>query len=264
MKMGKTVLVRGGGDLATGVLWRLNRVGFRLICLEMPLPKVIRRTVSAAQAVFDGETCVEGLHFARLEPGTFPTGGRAVPVWVDPEGKWINTVAPDFLVDAIMAKKNLGTNLEMAPRVIALGPGFNAGRDVHCVVETQRGHNLGRVIYNGCASANTGIPGVVGGESDKRLVRSPEDGFFLGSREIGQIVSEGEELGSVGGTPVLARIRGLIRGLIHPSVPVRKGMKIGDIDPRMEEGSWRTISDKARSIAGGVLEAVLAELPAPD
>jgi xanthine dehydrogenase accessory factor len=257
----KTVVVRGGGDLATGVLWRLHRVGFRVVCLESPLPTAIRRTVSAAEAVFAGENIVEGLQFVRLEPGTWPTGKDRVPVWIDPDGLWIKRISPDSLVDAIMAKRNLGTSLDMAPRVVALGPGFYAGRDVHCVVETKRGHNLGRVIYNGCAAPNTGIPGVIGGESEKRIVRAPCDGFFSGFKKIGDNVCEGQILGTVNELPVLAKFTGIVRGLIHPSVPVHRGMKIGDIDPRTEEGNWKTISDKALSIAGGVLEAVLADIP---
>ncbi len=261
MIKGKTVIVRGGGDLATGVLWRLHRVGFRVACLEVAVPTVIRRTVSAAQAVFDGEACVEGTRFVLLEKGEFPRVPGTVPVWVDPGAESLVDVCPDCVVDAIIAKENLGTHKGMAPLVIALGPGFEAGVDVHCVVETKRGHNLGRVIYRGSAAPNTGIPGVIGGESEKRLVRSPGEGFFTSDVKIGDIVSEGQILGRVADLPVRARIAGLVRGQIHPSVRVVRGMKIGDIDPRIEQGNWNTISDKALSIAGGVLEAVVAAIP---
>lgn len=261
MKTSKTVIVRGGGDLATGILWRLHRVGFRVVCLEAPLPTVIRRPVSAARAVFDGEASVEGLRFLRMERGLFPSSSDVVPLWIDPEGKSIASVRPDGVVDAIMAKRKTGTNLSMAPRVVAIGPGFVAGEDVHCVVETLRGHRLGRVIYEGPAAPNTGVPGVIGGESERRIVRSPGAGFFRPRREIGDVVAVGEILGTVDGLPVAARTGGLLRGLIHPSVPVFAGMKIGDVDPRCEEGSWLTLSDKALAVAGGVLEAILAELP---
>jgi len=253
---GNLVVVRGGGDLATGVLWRLSRVGFRVICLETHLPTVVRRKVSAAQAVFDGRATVEGISFVLAEKGELPNDEKTVPVWIDPEGETIGAVRPDCLVDAIIAKKNLGTHMGMAPRVIGLGPGFKAGVDVHYVVETKRGHRLGRVINDGQAAPNTGIPGVVGGESEKRVVRSPGEGFFISVRGIGEVVSTGELIGLVGDEPVHASISGLIRGQIHPSVPLFKGMKIGDIDPR-EDASWDTISDKALSIAGGVLEAIL-------
>lgn len=252
----KLVVVRGGGDLATGVLWRLRRVGCRVICLETHLPTVVRRTVSAAQAVFDGSTTVEGISFILTEKGNLLEDKITVPVWIDPDGETIGTVKPDCLVDAIIAKKNLGTHMGMAPRVIGLGPGFTAGVDVHYVVETKRGHRLGRVLHEGQAAPNTGIPGVVGGESEKRVVRSPGEGFFKSVRGIGEIVSEGELIGDVGDKPVHASISGLIRGQIHPSVPLFKGMKIGDIDPR-KDANWKTISDKALSIAGGVLEAIL-------
>ena len=173
---------------------------------------------------------------------------------------WLSLlVALGYLVYKLVEWKNF--QLGMAPLVIALGPGFEAGVDVHCVVETKRGHNLGRVIYRGSAAPNTGIPGVIGGESEKRLVRSPGEGFFTSDVKIGDIVSEGQILGRVADLPVRARIAGLVRGQIHPSVRVVRGMKIGDIDPRIEQGNWNTISDKALSIAGGVLEAVVAAIP---
>ncbi len=238
MRTSETVIVRGGGDLATGIIWRLHRVGYRIICLEAPLPTVIRRPVSAAEAVFEGQSRVEGLRFQLLPTGIFPVTARTVPVWVDPQGESIAGLAPDIVVDAIMAKRKTGTHRAMAPKVIAIGPGFVAGEDVHCVVETLRGHSLGRVLYRGAAAPNTGVPGVIGGA--------------------------GDVLGYVGETPVMAAIGGLLRGLIHPSVPLKPKMKIGDIDSRNEEGSWLTISDKAMAVAGGVLEAILADLPKKD
>ncbi len=181
-------------------------------------------------------------------------------MWIDPEGKTIEKVSPDFVVDAIMAKKNLGTHKRMAPRVVAIGPGFTAGVDVHCVVETKRGHTLGRVFYEGAAAQNTGIPGEIGGESWKRLLRAPADGYLIPAKEIGDNVEAGEVVGEVSGIAVKALIRGMLRGLIHPSVPVSKGMKIGDVDPRNDRSSCFTISDKALAVAGGVLEGMLAIL----
>lgn len=261
MKISETVVVRGGGDLATGIIWRLHRVGYRVVCLEAPLPTVIRRPVSAAEAVFAGQTCVEGLRFQLLPTGTFPATERTVPVWIDPQGESIAELAPDVVVDAIMAKRKTGTHRAMAPKVVAIGPGFVAGEDVHCVVETLRGHSLGRVLYRGPAASNTGVPGVIGGESARRIVRAPHEGRLGAVRTIGDVVAAGDLLGHVGETPVTAAIGGLLRGLIHPSVPLKAKMKIGDIDPRNEEGSWLTISDKAMAVAGGVLEAILADLP---
>lgn len=264
MRTSETIIVRGGGDLATGIIWRLHRVGYRVICLEAPLPTVIRRPVSAAEAVFEGQSRVEGLRFQLLPTGIFPVTARTVPVWVDPQGESIADLAPDIVVDAIMAKRKTGTHSAMAPKVIAIGPGFVAGEDVHCVVETLRGHSLGRVLYRGAAAPNTGVPGVIGGESDRRIVRAPHEGRLRPMRKIGDVVAAGDVLGYVGETPVMAAIGGLLRGLIHPSVPLKPKMKIGDIDSRNEEGSWLTISDKAMAVAGGVLEAILADLPKKD
>lgn len=212
--------------------------------------------MSAAEAVFRGETTVEGLRFAVQRGGVLPTDWSHVPIWIDPDGAFIHQVRPQCVVDAIVAKRNTGTSLDMAPLVIGLGPGFTAGKDVHYVIETKRGHFLGRVIDHGCAIPNTGVPGIIGGEGERRVIRSPGAGFFAAQREIGESVSQGDFLGYVGDIPITANITGLIRGLIHPTVPVHKGMKIGDIDPRNEEGSWQTISDKAFSIAGGVVEAM--------
>lgn len=255
--MQRTVIVRGGGDLATGILYRLHHVGYRVVSLETERPMVVRRTVSAAQAVFEGSAQVEDIEFQLLETGKFSSAEAAVPVWIDPEGKSIGQLNPDFVIDAIMAKKNIGTCKTMAPRVIGIGPGFTAGQDVHYVVETMRGHYLGRVISEGSATPDTGVPGEIAGESRNRLLKSPGKGYLKNFKEIGDTVEAGEKVGEVAGIAVKTAIRGVLRGLIHPSVPVSEGMKIGDVDPRNEKSNCFTISDKALSVAGGVLEAML-------
>lgn len=254
------VIIKGAGDLASGVAHRLWRCGFDVVMLELPQPLVVRRTVAFASAVYEGKMELEGVQ-ARLcrnenEIEELLTQ-RIIPVLVDPQGSIINKFKPDVLVDAILAKKNTGTALGDAPIVIGLGPGFVAGKDVHAVVETKRGHGLGKVIYSGSAAPNTGIPGEVGGYSAERVLRAPAAGKFQPLKQIGDPVRQGETLATVNGSPVLAPISGLIRGLLYPGLDVYKGMKIGDIDPRGEEVDFRTISDKARAVAGGVLEAIL-------
>ncbi len=251
-------VVRGGGDLATGVVYRLWRTGFDLLVLEIARPMVIRRPVSAAQAMFDGRHAVEGMEVRRIASFRELPGDGTVGVLADPRGDCLTALRPDLLVDAIMAKRNCGTRRDMAPRVVGLGPGFRAPGDVHAVVETLRGHDLGRVIVNGEAAPDTGVPGEIGGATAERLVRSPGEGFLEPSSEIGDLVEPGQVLGTVDGKPVLARIGGVLRGLVHPTVPVREGMKIGDVDPRAVRSHCFSISDKALAIGGGVLEAAFA------
>jgi len=246
-------VVRGGGDLATGVIYRLWKIGFEVIVLEMNRPTVVRRTVAAAQAVFDGTHTVDGMTTSLI------AGKRDVSLLVDPHAASVPDLKPDLLVDAIMAKKNIGTHKNMAARVVALGPGFSAPEDVHAVIETQRGHNLGRVIYHGEAEPNTGIPGEVGGETIRRVIRSPGNGNFHSELSIGDMVQAGQLIGRVEGGAVYAEIGGVLRGLIHPLVTVTTGMKIADIDPRAARKNCFSISDKALAIAGGVLEAALVK-----
>jgi xanthine dehydrogenase accessory factor len=252
------VVIRGAGDLASGVAHRLWYAGFDVIMLELPAPLVVRRTVSFAAAVFTGSAVVEGV-WARLCDGASEAehllAKRIIPVLVDPDGT--QALRPQVLVDAILAKKNTGTTMQDAQVVIALGPGFTAGVDVHAVIETKRGHNLGRAIYSGTAAANTGIPGEVGGFSTERLLRAPADGIFLTSRQIGELVAAGETVATVDGQAVTANVGGMLRGLLFPGTAVKKGMKVGDIDPRGHEADCFTISDKARAVAGGVLEAIM-------
>lgn len=266
--MNKVVVVRGGGDLATGTIHRLWSAGFRVLILEISNPAAIRRQVSLCEAVYEGTAIVEGLT-ARLiqdvsEMEEVWAMGQ-VPMLVDPEGKCLEQVKPAVLVDAIIAKKNLGTTRDMAPRTIALGPGFTAGQDVDVVIETSRGHKLGRVIREGAAKPNTGIPGIIGGYGKERVMHSPAEGILRNVHAIGDIVEAGVEIAYVetaeSRVPVLATISGIIRGLIRDGYPVCKGFKIADIDPRREEleNCW-LISDKARCIAGSVLEQVCAAI----
>nr|MBC7243745.1 EF2563 family selenium-dependent molybdenum hydroxylase system protein [Chloroflexota bacterium] len=254
------VLIRGGGDLGTGVAYRLHRAGFKVIIAELAQPLVIRRTVAFASAVYEGRMAVEGVE-ARLthdlaEIEEFLAQG-IVPVIVDPEGELISTLQPDVIVDARMAKRNLGTTITQAPIVIGLGPGFIAGQDVHAVIETARGHNLGRVILQGSAEPDTHIPGLVQGYGRERVLWAPCAGTFHGLLRIGDQVEAGQTVAYVAEQPVLASISGVLRGLLHNGLSVHEGQKVGDIDPRGTVEHCFTISDKALAISGGVLEAIL-------
>ena len=253
---GRLAVVRGGGDLATGVVYRLWRAGFSVLCLECERPLVVRRPVSVAQAVFDGVHVIEGMRSVRIDAAREFKGGDDVAVLVDEDAACLDTLGPDLLVDAIMAKRNTGTHRGMAPLVLAIGPGFRAPDEVHGVVETKRGHFLGRLITEGAAIPNTGIPGMEMGYTVQRLLRAPGDGCVQPVREIGDSVRPGDLIATVGELPVRARIPGVLRGLIHPSVPVAKGTKIGDVDPRNVRDHCFTITDKGLAIAGGILEAI--------
>lgn len=257
-----TVVIRGAGDLATGVAIRLFRSGFPVVMLEIDKPTVIRRTVSFAQAVFDGETEVEGVRgvFTDIKWALSEAHSGSVAVVCDPQGKAMETLKPVILIDAILAKKNLGTTKDMADYVVALGPGFTAGEDCHAVVETQRGHNLGRVIYSGSAAPNTGVPGLIGGYGIERVMRSPAEGLFRSVARIGDIVAPDAVVAYVGDTPVITSIGGKIRGMLMDGLMVTKGFKVADVDPRGESTDHTSCSDKAMAIAGGVLEAVLQYL----
>ncbi len=254
------VMIRGAGDLASGVANRLYKSGFPVIMLEAPQPTVIRRTVAYASAIFEGITTIEGVTACKAESSSSVHAvidqGR-IPVLIDPAGESILLIKPKILVDAIMAKKNLGTSRHQAPLVIALGPGFTAGRDVDAVVETMRGHYLGRVTWHGAAIPDTGSPGDIAGFSRKRLLRAPEAGIWNPLVNIGDMVREGDTVAMVGTTPVKASLDGIVRGLLYPGLAVHAGMKVGDIDPRADVNHCFTISDKARAVAGGVLEAVM-------
>lgn len=304
------IICRGAGDLATGIIHRLHRAGHRVIALETDYPAAIRRQVSFCEAVYDGSAAVEGVT-ARLIPALnyaknsteadaeidaetysglndMPAAHTAsekwsrsaieavleageVPLLIDPKGESIELLKPDVVIDAIIAKKNLGTTINMAPLVIGVGPGFTAGNDVHLVIESMRGHNLARIITDGMAQPNTGVPGNIAGFTSERVIHAPAAGYIHDVRKIGDIVQKGDEIariypdkGSFDNAlseyvPVNATITGIIRGLIREGYYFKKGFKIADIDPRESElTNCFTISDKARSIAGSVLEAVSA------
>ena len=302
IKKNLLIICRGAGDLATGIIHRLHRAGHRVIALETDYPAAIRRQVSFCEAVYDGSAAVEGVT-ARLVPAladaetdTETYSGEndtpaahivsekwdssaieavleagEVPLLIDPKGESIALLKPDVVVDAIIAKKNLGTTIHMAPLVIGVGPGFTAGKDVHLVIESMRGHNLARIITDGMAQPNTGVPGNIAGFTSERVIHAPAAGYIYDVRKIGDIVQKGDEIariypdkGSYDNklseyVPVNATITGIIRGLIREGYYFRKGFKIADIDPRESEiTNCFTISDKARSIAGSVLEAVSA------
>ena len=254
------ILIRGAGDLASGIALRLWRAGFRVVMTETAQPTTIRRTVAFSQAVFDGETVVEGVR-ARLAAG--PGEALALleqgllPVLIDPDCGCRAVLKPDALVDAILAKRNLGTRIDDAPVVIGVGPGFTAGVDCHAAVETMRGHSLGRVLYEGSPLPNTNIPGLIGGFAGERVLRAPADGVFREALRIGDRVRAGDVAGWVGDAPIICTLNGVLRGLLASGIPVRKGMKAGDVDPRNDPSYCRTASDKALAIGGGVLEAIL-------
>lgn len=259
----KLIIVRGGGDLATGTIHRLWSAGFDVIVLEAERPAAIRRQVSVCEAVYVGETIIEGMK-AKLVSGIDEAetvlSDNAIPVLIDPEGKCISQLKPKVLVDAIIAKKNLGTTIDMAPVTVALGPGFEAGVDAHYVVETKRGHDLGRIINSGFAVKNSGIPGNIGGYAIERVIKSPANGEFIALKNIADIVEAGEKIAEVisedgSKTDVITVIPGILRGVLKSGYTVTEGFKVADVDPRKEElKNCFTISDKARCIAGSVLE----------
>lgn len=257
--MNPVIVVKGGGDLASGIVHRLWQCGFAVVITEIDNPTVVRRTVAFAQAVFTGKATVEGITAKKVEWGheQAALASGVVPVLVDPGACCVRRLRPFAVVDAIVAKHNTGTTLCDAPVVIGVGPGFTAGMDVAAVVETMRGHDLGRVYYEGAAKADTGIPGEIAGYTLERLLRAPAGGIFQGCCEIGDVVEKGAVVGYVAGQPVRTSIDGVLRGLIQAGTPVAAGLKIGDIDPRCSKDHCYTISDKARAIAGGVLEALL-------
>ena len=262
------VAVKGAGDLATGVIHRLSRAGFAVIATELPEPTVVRRTVAFAEAVTRGEMTVEDVT-ARLATSLqdiqATLAGGLVPIVVDPDGTLLRQMHPSVLIEATLSKYNSGVTMDDAPIVIALGPGYEAGKDVHAVIETNRGHNLGRVYLRGCAESNTGVPGAIGGYTIERLLRAPCAGALYGVRQIGDLVQAGEtvavvrtdEISNNETAPVVAAISGILRGLMRDGLHVSSEMKVGDIDPRAAREHCFTISDKSRAIAGGVLEAIL-------
>ena len=267
----KMILVRGGGDLATGVIHKLHQCGYHVLILECDRPSAIRRHVAFCEAVYDGTSEVEGVVCQRITEKNIMDQCRScwekgeIPLLTDTKGKHIRELAPAAVIDAILAKRNLGTSRDMAPLTVGLGPGFTAGDDVDYVIETMRGHDLGRIIKEGSALPNPGIPGLIAGIGKERVIHSPAAGPMKNISGIADIVDKGQVIAMVGDTPVKAAISGVIRGLIRDGYPVFEGMKIADIDPRAEQKkNCFTISDKARCIAGGVLEVLLSCGVLPD
>ncbi len=254
------ILVRGAGEMATGVAHRLASCHFKVCMTEGHNPLAIRREVAFSEAVFDGEKEVEGITAKRVDSTDQISDAwkeGKISIFVDPEAKIKDSLNPDILIDAILAKRNLGTKITDAPLVIGLGPGFYAGRDVHRIIETNRGHNLGRIIPDGQAEPNTGIPGSIAGYTEERVIRAPREGHFEAWRRIGECVKAEETVGRIGEAEVRSRVAGVIRGLLRDGAEVWKGMKMGDVDSRGITAHCYTISDKARTISGGVLEAIL-------
>lgn len=254
------ILIRGAGDLASGIAWRLKRSGFAVAMTDLAQPTAVRWQAAFCPAIWAGEWQVEGQMARRcdtLEEIQAALKESTIPIMVDPEGEWIKPLKPEVVVDAILAKRNLGTKITDAPLVIGVGPGFTAGGDCHQVVETMRGHTLGRVIDSGAALPNTGIPGNVGGYTVERVLRTPCAGVFHPRKEIGDTVTAGETVATVDDAPVVTAISGCLRGILPEGTLVpRAGFKAGDVDARQVREHCFTISDKALSIAGGVLEAV--------
>lgn len=255
------ICIKGAGEMATGVAWRLFKSNFRkIVMLDIAVPMSIRRNVSFSQAVLDGVQTVEGVTAVRKKDFTQIEKAWedcVITVFVDPQWKILESYDFDVLIDAIIAKKNIGTTKNDASLVIGIGPGFEAGNDVHIAIESNRGHDLGRIIETGSPAKNTGEPGNIGGYTFERVIRAPETGKFEALKDIGEIVEIGEIIGKVQDIAVKAAISGVIRGLIRDGIFVEKGVKIGDIDPRKIVAYCSTISDKSRAIAGSVLEAVL-------
>ena len=253
-------IIKGAGDLASGVAVRLHRAGVQLIMTDIDKPTAIRRTVSFCRAVWEGHASVEDVH-AQKAAGAADAlriaHSGTIAVLVDPSGACIGTLQPDAVIDARLMKQNIGTHMTDAPVVIALGPGYWAGLDCHAVVETMRGHDLGRVITQGSAQPDTGRPGNIGGYTAERILRAPCDGVWQTTLGIGSMVKQGEVVASVAGMPVFSQLNGVLRGLLPNGTPVRQGMKSGDVDPRGVQDYCLTVSDKARAIVGGVLEALL-------
>ncbi len=255
------IIVRGGGDLATGTIHKLHQCGYTVLVLETAKPTAIRRKAAFSEAVYDGSCMVEGVECRRAD-----TKQQCIQAWeehtvalmIDPDGQMIKEMQPQALVDAILAKKNLGTKKEMAPLTVALGPGFCAGSDVDYVIETKRGHRLGRVIAQGSALPNTGVPGVIGGYGAQRVIHAPAAGKICVQADIGSIVKKGQVLAVIGDASICVPFDGVLRGMIRDGFDVEQGLKIADIDPRIgEKENCTTISDKARCIAGGVLEVLV-------
>lgn len=258
------VLIRGAGDLASGIAHRLHRSGFRVCLLDTENPLAVRRMVSFSEAVYDGEKTIEGITAARVSKpediiSIWDKG--QIPLVIDPDNETRHILNPHVSIDAILAKRNTGSDKSDAPLVIGMGPGFYAGTDVDVVIETNRGHNLGRLIFDGPAEPDTGVPGTICGFNIERVLRAPGDGMFKSSKDIGEQVYKGEQIAQVADMPIHSNIDGIIRGMLRNNTRVNAGVKVGDVDPRGDKSLCPTISDKARSLGGAVIEAILYKLP---
>ena len=254
------ILIRGAGDLASGIALRLHHAHMKIVMTDLPRPSAIRRTVCFSQAILFGSMRVEDVTARRAESPEDAlriTAAGDIAVLADPQAACIAALKPDAVVDAILAKRNLGTRITDAPCVVGVGPGFTAGTDCHAAVETMRGHYLGRVITDGSPLPNTNIPGLIGGFAGERVLRAPADGVFHQLLEIGALGRAGDIAGEVEGVPMLCHIDGILRGILADGTPVFKGMKAGDVDPRGERKYCDTVSDKALAVGGGVLQAIL-------
>lgn len=255
------IYIKSGGDLATGVAVRLFCAGFKkIVLIETEAPLAVRRTVSFSDAVYNKSHTVEGIT-SRLCQNTDDIAvaheAGEIPILVDPKWKMLQEIKPDVVIDAILAKKNLGTHIEEAPLVIGFGPGFTASEDVDCIIETNRGHFLGTVIYKGSAQDNTGVPGIIQGFGIERVLWTPVDGIFNTQYDIGDLVDEGDVICKVGETEIKSKLKGVIRGLLRSDLNIKKGTKVADVDPRGDASYCNYVSEKSRAIGGGVLEAIL-------
>ena len=258
------IIVRSAGDLASGIAHRLYKCGFKVCLLDTATPLAVRRMVSFCEAVCDGEKTVEGVTAVRIEDPEqiFPTWENGqIPLLIDPDNNTRHFLKPHVVVDAILAKRNIGTRKSDAPLVLGMGPGFRAGLDVHVVIETNRGHNLGRLIWDGAAEPNTGVPGFIDGYSVERVFRTPCDGVIKLEKDIGDRIDAGEQVARVDDVPIISQISGVIRGMLRDGTRVKEGYKAGDVDPRGDQSHCPTISDKARTLGGAVVEAILSQLP---
>lgn len=255
------IVIKGAGDIASGIALRLKHAKFDVVMTDIERPTAIRRTVCFSQAIVNGTAQVEDVKAEKAnnaeEIKKILSMGN-IAVIADEKAKIIKALKPEAIVDAILAKENLGTKIDDAPIVIGVGPGFTAGVDCHAVIETKRGHYLGRVIKNGSAAANTGVPGNIGGYTTERIIRAVKDGVFDPVCEIGDTVKEGQTVAYIDGEAVKCSIGGVLRGILPKGTPVYKGMKSGDVDPRCVKGHCYTVSDKALAVGGGVLEAILS------
>lgn len=259
------ILIRGAGEQATGVAHRLHKSGFLVFMTEVAEPQAVRRMVSFCEAVYDGFKTVEEVTAVKISTPSDIAAvweKKAIPLMVDPGNEVCAVLKPHVLVDAVLAKRNIGTEISDAPLVLGLGPGFTAAMDVHVVIETNRGHDLGRLMFRGQAEPNTGVPGVIGGYGIERVLRTPRAGIFHIVKDIGDSVKAGDVVAQVEGAPIPAKIAGVLRGLLRDGIVVPEDFKAGDIDPRGNRESCFTISDKARALGGAVLEAILSQLPA--